>query len=219
VSTRTTPAPAFKPRLPEPLPENPLPVLASWLAEASAAIRNAGAMTLATVTPDGPPPARMVICRGLDAQAGWLVFYTDRESAKGAALAAHPRAALVFHWDLFERQVRVEGPVTVSPDAESDAYWATRPLEARVAAVASAQSRPIASRAELLARVEAAARGRDGEVSRPVRWGGYRVWAERVELWVGQPARIHDRAAWTRALTREGAEFMGGAWTATRLQP
>jgi pyridoxamine 5'-phosphate oxidase len=212
-------SPGFKPLLPEPLPGSPLPILDQWLAEAKAAVRNAGAMTLATVTPDGRPSARMVICRGFDARAGWLVFYTDRESPKGAALAAHPRAALVLHWDAFERQVRIEGPVSLSPDAESDAYWATRPLEARVAAVASAQSQPIASRAELLARVAAAARGRDGEVRRPVRWGGYRVWAERVELWVGQPARIHDRAAWTRALTRDGAEFTGGAWTATRLQP
>ena len=213
------PATVFKPLLPDPLPENPLPVLEGWLAEASAAIRNATAMALATVTPDGRPSARMVICRGFDARAGWLVFYTDRESPKGAALAAHPRAALVFHWDAFERQVRIEGPVTVSPDAESDAYWASRQPEARVAAVASEQSRPLASRGDLLARVEAAARRHDGDAPRPARWGGYRVWAERVELWVGQPARIHDRAAWTRMLSRAGEEFVGGAWSATRLQP
>jgi pyridoxamine 5'-phosphate oxidase len=176
-------------------------------------------MTLATVAPDGRPSARMVICRGFDAHAGWFVFYTDRESPKGVALAAHPRAALVFHWDAFERQVRIEGPVSLSPDAESDAYWASRPLEARVAAVSSAQSRPIATRAELLARVEATARRPDGEAPRPARWGGYRVWAERVELWVGQPARIHDRAVWTRALSPAGGDFAGGAWSATRLQP
>jgi pyridoxamine 5'-phosphate oxidase len=213
------PAPVFKPSLPEPLPDSPLALFEAWLAEASAVIRNAGAMTLATVTPDGRPSARMVICRGFDARAGWFVFYTDRESAKGAALSAHPRAALVFHWDAFERQVRIEGPVTHSPDSESDAYWATRVPEARVAAAASAQSQPIASRAELLARVEAVTRHRDGDVPRPSRWGGYRVWAERIELWVGQPARVHDRAAWTRSLTRVGSEFVGGAWSATRLQP
>jgi pyridoxamine 5'-phosphate oxidase len=212
-------ATAFQPLLPEPLPENPLAVLEQWLAEATAVIRNATAMTLATVTPDGRPSARMVICRGFDARAGWLVFYTDRESAKGVALAAHPHAALVFHWDAFERQVRIEGPVGPSPDAESDAYWASRPPDARVAAVASEQSRPVASRAELLARVEAAARRHDGDVPRPARWGGYRVWAERVELWVGQPARIHDRAAWTRILRCKGPEFVGGPWSATRLQP
>jgi pyridoxamine 5'-phosphate oxidase len=213
------PTPVFKPLLAEPLPETPLVVLAEWLAEATAAIRNATAMTLATVTPDGRPSARMVICRGFDAQTGRFVFYTDRESAKGTALAAQPYAALVFHWDSFERQVRIEGPVTLAPDADSDAYWATRPSEARIAAAASHQSRPVASRAALLAKVEATARQTDGTAPRPARWGGYCVWAERVELWVGQPARIHDRAAWRRELTRVGEIFTGGAWTATRLQP
>lgn len=212
-------APVFKPLLPEPLPDTPLAVLDAWLAEATAAIRNATAMTLATVTPSGRPSARMVLCRGFDAVAGWLVFYTDRESAKGEALAAHPYAALVFHWDVFERQVRIEGPVTLASDPDSDAYWASRPLDARVAAAASDQSRPIASRADLLARVEATARRANGDVPRPARWGGYRVWAERIELWVGQPARIHERAVWTRALTRSGEGFTGGPWTATRLQP
>jgi pyridoxamine 5'-phosphate oxidase len=213
------PGSGFKPLLPEPLPEEPLGLLDVWLAEATASIRNAMAMTLATVEPDGRPSARMVICRGFDARAGSLVFYTDRESAKGRALAAHPHAALVFHWDVFERQVRIEGPVTLAPDAESDAYWASRPPEARAAAAASDQSRPIASRADLLARVEIAARCRDGDVPRPARWGGYRVWAERIELWVGQPARLHDRAAWTRRLTRSGEAFTAGPWAATRLQP
>src|SRR5262245_63675127 len=112
---------ASAPPLPEPLPEDPLRVVEAWLSEAAAVSRSAMAMALATVTPDGRPSARMVICRGFDARAGWLVFYTDRESAKGMALAAHPWAALVFHWDAFERQVRIEGPVSVSPDAESDA--------------------------------------------------------------------------------------------------
>ena len=97
------PPTAFKPLLPEPLPDNPLPVLEGWLAEASAAIRNATAMALATVTPDGRPSARMVICRGFDARAGWFVFYTDRESAKGKALDVNPYAALVFNWDAYER--------------------------------------------------------------------------------------------------------------------
>jgi pyridoxamine 5'-phosphate oxidase len=208
----------MKESLPEPLPDDPLPLIEAWLAEASAASRNATAMTLATVTPDGRPSARMVICRGFDARAGWLVFYTDRESEKGHELTKNPRAALVFHWAAFERQVRVEGPVTLAPDADSDRYWATRPRDARVAAVASLQSQPIATRGELLARV-AEADGSGDEVPRPARWGGYRVWAERVELWVGQPARVHDRARWTRALTPAGDGYAGGAWRATRLMP
>jgi len=206
------------PPLPEPLPADPLPLVAEWLAGAAARIRNSSSMALATVDPDGRPTARMVICRGFDARAGWLVFYTDRDSDKGAALAAHPRAAVIFHWDAVERQIRIEGPVTHAPDGDSDAYWASRPPEARVAASASEQSRPLASRAILLARVAEIA-SRPGEVPRPKRWGGYRVWAERVELWVGQPARVHDRARWIRTLTADGDGFAGGPWSATRLMP
>ena len=210
----------MKPPLPERLPADPLPLVAAWLAEATASIRNATAMTLATVEPDGRPSARMVICRGFDAQAGWFVFYTDRESAKGQALAAHPYASLVFHWDAFERQIRVDGPVTPAPDADSDAYWNSRPPDARLAASASAQSQPLAARADLVARIDAMTKSAGGgAIPRPPRWGGYRVWAERVELWVGQPARVHDRARWTRTLTPMDGGFKGGAWSATRLQP
>lgn len=204
--------------LPEPLPSDPLPLVAAWLADAAARIRNSTSMALATVDADGRPTARMVICRGFDARAGWLVFYTDRDSDKGAALAAHPRAAVIFHWDLLERQIRIEGPVTHASEAESDAYWASRPPDARAAATASEQSRPLPSRAALLERVAEAAR-RGGELPRPKRWGGYRVWAERVELWVGQPARVHDRARWQRPLAAEGEGFAGGPWSATRLMP
>ncbi len=211
--------PEVLPPLPEPLPADPLPMVAEWLAEAQRRHRSAGAMALATVDPDGRPSVRMVICRGLDPRAGWLVFYTDRDSRKGLALEAHARAALVFHWESLERQVRVEGPVTLAPDADSDRYWDTRPPDARLAAVASDQSRPIASRQAFLDRI-AEARARLGPAPpRPPRWGGYRVWAEQVELWVGQPARAHDRAAWTRALAPSGDGFAGGAWRATRLQP
>ncbi len=210
---------ATKPALPSELPADPLPLFESWLKEAFAEIRNAHAMTLATVDPEGRPTARMVLCRGFDARAGWIVFYTDRESAKGQALDLNPRAALVFYWDAFERQVRIEGPVTLAPDSDSDAYWKSRPPDARVAASASDQSRPIESRAAFLAKVEEEAKRSGGHLPRPKRWGGYRVWAERVELWVGQPARAHDRALWTRSLAPTGEDFSGGPWHATRLQP
>ena len=175
-------------------------------------------MTLATVDPEGRPTARMVICRGIDVRAGWIVFYTDRESAKGKALDVNPYAALVFNWDAHERQARIEGPVTLAPDADSDAYWNSRPRDARASAAASDQSRPIESRAAFLAKVEQEAR-RGDDIPRPKRWGGYRVWAARIELWVGQPARAHDRALWARTLTPSGEGFTGGAWRATRLQP
>ncbi len=209
----------MKPSLPEPLPDDPLPLLKTWLDEAQREIRNATAMTLATVEPGGRPSARMVICRGFDPVAGWLVFYTDRASDKGTALAATPWASCVFHWDAFERQVRVEGPVTFAPEADSDAYWNGRPPDARIAASASAQSRPLRSRSELFARIAETTKAAGGVIPRPPRWGGYRVWAERVELWVGQPARAHDRARWTRTLTPLDDGFKGSAWSATRLQP
>jgi pyridoxamine 5'-phosphate oxidase len=210
---------SFKPALPDTLPGDPLPLLGAWLEEARREIRNATAMALATVDPDGRPSARMTICRGFDVEAGWLVFYTDRESDKGRALARHPWAACVFHWDAFERQARVDGPVTLAPDADSDAYWNGRPRDARIAATASAQSRPLASRADLQARIAELTARADAVIPRPPRWGGYRVWAERVELWVGQPARVHDRARWTRRLTPVAGGFAGGPWSATRLQP
>jgi pyridoxamine 5'-phosphate oxidase len=206
--------------LPGTLPDDPLALAKTWLDEAQRELRNAGSMTLATVDPRGRPTARMVICRGFDSSAGWLVFYTDRESDKGAALAAHPWAACVFHWPSLERQIRVEGPVTLAPDTDSDRYWATREREAQLAAVASAQSRSLRSRAEFLQAIAEATRAAgSGAIARPPRWGGYRVWADRVELWVGQPGRAHDRARWTRELTRTAEGFKGGAWSATRLQP
>jgi pyridoxamine 5'-phosphate oxidase len=206
--------------LPEILPLDPLALAKEWIDEAQRQVRNAGAMTLATVDARGRPTARMVICRGVDVEAGWLVFYTDRESDKGAALASHPYAACVFHWASLERQIRIEGPVTLAPDADSDRYWGTRERDAQIAAVASQQSRPLRSRAELLqAMADATRSAGSGTIPRPARWGGYRVWAERVELWVGQPARAHDRARWSRELTRVGDGFKGGAWAGTRLQP
>ncbi len=205
--------------LPEPLPDDPLPLVETWIADATRTLRNPTAMALATVQPTGRPAVRMVLCRGFDVAAGWLAFYTDRESPKGRELESHPRAACVFYWEPLARQVRIDGPVTPVPDADTDRYWSTRPLDARIAAVATVQSRPIASRQALLARVDETARRFDGDVPRPDRWVGYRVWAERVELWVSQPARVHDRALWTRALDWSGDEFKGGAWSRTRLEP
>lgn len=209
----------MNPPLPEPLPDSPLALVDGWLAEASQVIRSATAMTLATVDPDGRPSARMVICRGFDAEAGWLIFYSDRVSRKGRALEAHPRAALVFHWEALERQIRIEGPVTAAPDAQVDAYWNSRPADARIAAIASEQSRPIESRARLLETVDAATRRFGVEPPRPERWVGYRVWADTVELWVSQPARVHDRAVWTRSLTPSDGGFTGSPWRGVRLQP
>jgi pyridoxamine 5'-phosphate oxidase len=215
--------------LPTPLPETPMPMVAEWLDEATTqkVQPNPSAMTLATIDPDGRPSARIVLCRGLDVDRGVINFYTNRRSRKGAALEANPRAALVMHWDTLDRQIRIEGPVTHASDAESDAYFASRHPTSRIGAWASDQSQPIASRDALLDKVvDAVSRfGVDLDnpenivVPRPPHWGGYRVWAESVELWLGSPVRIHDRARWDRVLTPSGDGFAPGAWRSTRLQP
>ena len=221
--------------LPRELPAEPWSLLEAWLEDAQklAVQPNPLAMTLASVDPDGRPSARQVICRGFDLEQGWLVFYTDLRSRKGRALEANPYAALVFHWDPLQRQIRIEGPVTPHPESDSDAYFAARPLDAQMSAWASAQSEPIDSRDALLEKMEqveqrfgvrAMERGVQPLTSlpRPPYWGGYRVWAERVELWVGLSGRAHDRGLWTRLLQRSedgDPAYVGGAWQVTRLQP
>ncbi|SRR5579871_59265 len=224
--------------LPDPLPAEPLATANAWLEEATRGRvqPNPNAMVLATVGGGGQPSARIVLCKEIVATPGYLVFYTNYESHKGRELAEHPRAALLFHWDALHRQVRVEGPVVRSPPAESDAYFASRPWPSRVGAWASAQSRPVASRAQLLEQLVAAGRrlgtpavgpggdpadaAREVVVPRPPHWGGYRLWAEAVELWVEGAHRLHDRARFTRTLAPGAAEaFAPGPWRAVRLQP
>jgi pyridoxamine 5'-phosphate oxidase len=209
--------------LPESLPEDPLPLVERWLEEAMAQqlTPNPNAFALATSNDRGEPVARMILCKDFDAQAGYLVFYTNYKSDKGRQLSKRRRAAALFHWDALGRQVRLGGAVVQSPKSESDAYFASRDRDARIGAWASDQSRPIGSRAELLAKVAAAqARfGADGEVPRPPHWGGFRLWIDTVELWVAGEARVHDRARWTRTIHGHEDHFHGSPWRATRLQP
>jgi pyridoxamine 5'-phosphate oxidase len=216
------------PFLPDPLPQDPLPIAQRWMAAAVArGIRNPTAMTLATRDAAGDPAARMVLCRGFDVERGFVVFFTDRDSAKGEQLVGWPRAALVFYWEELERQIRIRGPVTQSPDAESDAYFARRPGGAQISATISRQSQPAEHRDALVEAQESLARSlgvsltdpAPGPVPRPPRWGGYRVWAEEVELWIGQPNRLHDRARFRRKLEAEREGFRGSVWSAQRLQP
>lgn len=218
---------AYSPRvsapssLDDPLPVDPLALFDEWLNHAVEQLRphNPTAMVLATVDGQGQPDARMVICRGFDAREGWLVFYTDLDSAKGAQLASKPRASLVFYWDALQRQVRFSGPVTPAPAAQADAYFETRPPGARLAAWASAQSRPIGSRDELVAKQREVGQRFGDDAPRPPNWGGYRVWAETIEFWVGRDDRLHDRAHYRRTLTPDGSGQRAGPWTAQRLQP
>lgn len=217
-------------RLPDPLPASPLALLKAWFDEAqtTAPLSNPNAMTLATVDPDGRPSVRVVLCRGIDADSGSLVFFTNRQSRKGRALGAHPDAAVDFFWDWLNRQAIVEGPAAPVSDRESDDYHNGRPLASRIAAWASDQSRPIATRRALLEKLATTAARfgvnpettGDADIPRPPHWGGYRVFARRVELWCSSPVRAHDRAEWTRDVRPDGAGgFRAGEWRATRLQP
>jgi pyridoxamine 5'-phosphate oxidase len=222
--------------LPEVLPADPLAIVSEWLATASAARvqPNPNAMVLATATADGHPTARVVLCKSIVPQPGYIVFYTNYLSVKGRQLRANPRAAAVLHWDVLHRQVRIEGPISEASEADSDAYFASRAWQSRISAWASEQSEPIASRAALLESVQQTARrfgaptpgspGADDQlkvtVPRPPHWGGFRLWADAVELWVEGAARIHDRARWTRTLKSSGSgAYRPGPWSATRLQP
>jgi pyridoxamine 5'-phosphate oxidase len=176
----------------------------------------------------------VVLCKDIVPAGGYLVFYTNYHSAKGRELLANPRAAAVMHWDALHRQVRIEGAIAQAPAADSDAYFAQRSWQKRIAAWASAQSEPVASRAQLLENVAraaqrfgtplpgsaAAAAALDFDIPRPPHWGGFRLWADAVELWCEGDARMHDRARWQRELSLEaGGGWRGGAWSVTRLQP
>ena len=168
-------------------------------------------MALATATPDGRPSVRVVLCKLLVADPGYVVFFTNYQSHKGSELAANPRAAAVFHWDAFGRQVRLEGPIVRSPGTEGDAYFASRALDSRIGAWASLQSQPLDSRKTLLKRVAIEAARFGTHVPRPPHWGGYRLWPENVELWIEGPFRVHDRARWTRTLEPQADGFAPGA--------
>ncbi|HUJ52195.1 MAG TPA: pyridoxamine 5'-phosphate oxidase [Steroidobacteraceae bacterium] len=222
--------------LPDPLPADPLVVASQWLDDAWAARTqpNANSMVLATSTRDGRPSARVVLCKDIVPRPGYVLFYTNFLSQKGRQLRDNPRAAAVLHWDALHRQVRIEGAVTRAPESDSDGYFASRAWQSRIGAWASEQSEPLASRAQLLEAVSESARrfgaptpgspGADDSlkvtIPRPPHWGGYRLWADSVELWVEGTARIHDRARWTRSLAATGdGTFRAGKWTATRLQP
>ena len=149
------------------------------------------AMTLATVSGDGRPSARMVLLKGFDAEG--FVFYTNRESRKAIDLADNPRAALLFWWDRLHRQVRIEGGVEPVDASEVDAYFASRPHGSRIGALASPQSRVIDGRAGLEARVAELTARHPQDVPRPAHWGGYRLRPTEFEFWQGRPSRLHDR--------------------------
>lgn len=210
--------------LPDPLPEDPMPLFAQWFEEAvkRKAEPNPNAMILATATREARPSARVVLCKAVNVGDASVVFFTNYDSRKGRELRDNPRVAAVFHWDHAERQARIEGDVEPATAHESNEYFRSRALLSRLGAWASHQSEPLAGRTDLVQQLrETMKRFGVGlhhlampslapEIPRPPNWGGFRIRIETIELWQGGSGRLHDRARWTR---------IGQGWQATRLNP
>jgi pyridoxamine 5'-phosphate oxidase len=191
------------------LADDPFEQLRSWLEDARETVRQPDTMTLATASPEGRPSARVVLLRGLDDRG--ITFFTNRTSRKGEELEANPYAAAVVHWWDLGRQVRIEGRVERTTDAESLEYWSTRPRGSQVAAWSSPQSRPLTGRDELVARVDGnEERFAAGEVPLPPFWGGYRLLPASIEFWTHRDDRLHDRIRYLRD---------GDGWRRERLAP
>ncbi len=190
----------------------PFALFESWFAEARAKEANdPNAMAVATVDPDGLPDVRMVLMKEHDPEG--FVFYTNSQSAKGQELATNMQAAANFHWKSLRRQVRIRGPVEIVPEAMSDAYFSSRPRDARIGAWASQQSRPVESRFAFEKAIAAVAlRYPFGEVPRPPHWIGYRIRPVQIEFWHDRPFRLHDRVVFRRSSPE-------GGWQKQRLFP
>jgi pyridoxamine 5'-phosphate oxidase len=189
---------------------DPTVQFATWFRQAmEAGIPEANAMSVATVGADGRPSSRILLIK--DFNRDGFTWFTNYRSRKGQDLEAHPYAALLFHWVELERQVRIEGRVEKLAEAQSDAYFQSRPLGSRLGALASDQSETIASREMLEQRFAQAEASHGDQPVRPPHWGGYRLIPDRIEFWQGRPSRLHDRIVYTRQ--------QDGAWHRERLQP
>ena len=189
--------------------EDPIQLFGDWFrAACESEVNDPNAMSLATATADGRPSVRIVLLKRVD-KAGF-VFYTNAESRKGVEILANPHVALCFHWKSLRRQVRVEGMVHDLPAEDADAYFHSRSRRSQIGALASEQSRPLASREELEARAQAVEERYPGEVPRPRYWRGFVVLPETIEFWQDGPHRLHDRIVFTRTVD---------GWRKTRLYP
>ena len=198
--------------LPEPfVGDTPMRVFQRWMQEARASEPNdPNAMALATVDETGMPNVRIVLLKEVEDDS--FVFYTNYDSAKGHELATTRKAAFVLHWKSLRRQIRVRGQVTREDGPQADAYFASRDPVSRLGAWASHQSRPIASRAELIERVERAREAHGDDPPRPDHWGGFRIVPSEIEFWADGDHRLHDRLRWRRPSP-------DGSWSAQRLSP
>lgn len=191
--------------------DDPFEIARRWLAEAEPAeVNDPNAIALSTVDADGMPNARMVLLKEIEADA--FVFYTNYESAKAQELDSAGKAAFVMHWKSLRRQVRARGLITREDGPEADAYYASRSLKSRLGAWASAQSRPLSSRAALMAEVAKITASKGPNPPRPPFWGGYRLTPLEIELWADGDFRLHDRFQWRRAAP-------DAPWSVTRLNP
>jgi pyridoxamine 5'-phosphate oxidase len=208
---------AFPPLREGDLSPDPFEQFARWYELAAAEIPLANAMTLATLGEDGAPDARMVLLNGHGPDG--FRFFTNYESAKAGQIGADPRGALILYWREHDRQVRARGSIERLPAADSDAYFAGRARESRLGAWASPQSRPLADRAELDARLAAVRERFDGvdDVPRPDFWGGFVLRPQAIEFWQGQQARLHDRFRYSRVADADGEP--GTSWRIERLAP
>jgi len=191
--------------------DDPFALAQAWLLEAEAAERNdPNAIALSTVDDAGMPNARMVLLKEIEANA--FVFYTNYESAKAQELDSAGKAAFVMHWKSLRRQVRVRGIISREDGPQADAYYKSRSLKSRLGAWASQQSRPLSSRAALVAEVAKITAAKGINPERPPFWGGYRLHPLEIEFWADGDHRLHDRFQWRR-------ETIEGAWSVTRLNP
>lgn len=190
--------------------DDPFVQFNSWFEQAlKAEVNEPNAMSVATVDARGRPSSRIVLIKQFDARG--FTWYTNYDSHKGQQLEGNPHAALLFFWPELERQIRIEGRVERTSAEESDKYFHSRPLKSRLAAIASAQSQPIANRAALEEHYDAVAKQFGEEPPRPLNWGGFRLVPERIEFWQGRRSRFHDRIVYTLQ--------SDGSWTRVRLQP
>jgi pyridoxamine 5'-phosphate oxidase len=188
---------------------DPIELFGVWFGEASASeVNDANAMSLATADAQGQPSVRMVLMKHVDEHG--FTFYTNVESQKGREVAENPRAALCFHWKSVRRQVRVEGTVEELPAQDADEYFHSRSRGSQIGALASQQSRPLASREELEAKAAELAERFPGEIPRPDYWRGFRVVPRRIEFWQDGANRLHDRMVFVRD---------GDGWEKLRLYP